>query len=105
MVISSRTPEGDPGQCSVCGHKNRLDPSLPGRDAPCASCGHLIWFVERGVLTSEVAELLHFGEMRFGPLPADAEEEVERVLAESGNEGLIDRVLVASSWEDFLSGS
>lgn len=43
-VVSSRTPEGDPGLCPVCGHDCRLDPSWPARDGPCPSCGHLLWF-------------------------------------------------------------
>lgn len=46
MTISSRTPEGDPNQCPVCGHHVRLEPSIDTRDAPCSSCGHLLWFAE-----------------------------------------------------------
>jgi hypothetical protein len=44
MTISSRTPEGDPNQCPLCGHHVRLEPSLGTRDAPCPRCGHLLWF-------------------------------------------------------------
>ncbi len=44
MVISSRTPEGSPGSCPVCGHAVQLEPSDPAGDAPCPRCGHLIWF-------------------------------------------------------------
>jgi len=47
MTISSRTPEGDPNQCPVCGHDDRIEPSLGTRDAPCPCCGHLLWFPER----------------------------------------------------------
>ena len=46
MVISSRTPEGDPNQCPICGHHVRIEPSIDTRDAPCPSCGHLLWFAE-----------------------------------------------------------
>jgi DNA-directed RNA polymerase subunit RPC12/RpoP len=46
-TISSRTPEGDPNQCPFCGHHVRIEPSLGTWDAPCPSCGHLLWFVER----------------------------------------------------------
>jgi hypothetical protein len=44
MTISSRTPEGDPNQCPICGHHVRIEPSLDTRDAPCPRCGHLLWF-------------------------------------------------------------
>jgi acyl carrier protein len=39
MSISSRTPEGSPGRCPVCGQDADLEFSLPGGDALCASCG------------------------------------------------------------------
>jgi hypothetical protein len=44
MNISSRTPEGDPNHCPFCGHDLRLEPSQPLGDAPCPSCGSLLWF-------------------------------------------------------------
>ena len=44
MVISSRTPEGSPNQCPVCGSTIRIEPSDPAGDAPCPNCGHLLWF-------------------------------------------------------------
>ena len=44
MVISSRTPEGRPNQCPVCGSANKIEPSDPTGDAPCPNCGHLLWF-------------------------------------------------------------
>jgi hypothetical protein len=43
-VISSRTPEGDPNKCPVCGNEVCVEPSLWFGDAPCPSCGHLLWF-------------------------------------------------------------
>jgi DNA-directed RNA polymerase subunit RPC12/RpoP len=46
MTISSRTPEGDPNQCPICGHRVWIEPSIGTRDAPCPSCGHLLWFAE-----------------------------------------------------------
>lgn len=46
MVISSRTPEGDPNRCPVCGERLRLEPSYPPGDAPCPCCGVLLWFDE-----------------------------------------------------------
>jgi hypothetical protein len=44
VVISSRTPEGVPNRCPVCGSKVRIEPSSPARDAPCPVCGSLMWF-------------------------------------------------------------
>jgi mannitol/fructose-specific phosphotransferase system IIA component (Ntr-type) len=43
-MISSRTPEGEPNRCPVCGHELRIDPSRPPGDAPCPDCGSLVWF-------------------------------------------------------------
>lgn len=44
-MISSRTPEGRPNECPVCGRRLRLDPStVPTADAPCPHCGSLVWF-------------------------------------------------------------
>jgi anti-anti-sigma factor len=44
MVISSRTPEGRPNHCPVCGSDLKIEPSDPAGDAPCPRCGHLLWF-------------------------------------------------------------
>src|SRR5438094_725331 len=44
MVVSSRTPEGSPNLCPVCGEAIRIEPSDPPGDAPCPQCGHLLWF-------------------------------------------------------------
>lgn len=44
MSISSRTPEGTPNRCEICGHRVRVEPSLGTLDAPCPCCGHLLWF-------------------------------------------------------------
>lgn len=44
MVISSRTPEGKPNDCQVCGSAITIEPSDPASDAPCPNCGHLLWF-------------------------------------------------------------
>jgi hypothetical protein len=47
VVISSRTPEGIPNRCPVCGKQVVLEPSYPAGDAPCSHCGHLLWFTDR----------------------------------------------------------
>lgn len=42
MTPASRTPEGFPSRCVVCGAENEIDYSLFGGDAPCPNCGHLL---------------------------------------------------------------
>lgn len=42
--VSSRTPEGEPNHCPVCGADVRVEPSRPPGDAPCPNCGTLLWF-------------------------------------------------------------
>jgi ABC-type transporter Mla MlaB component len=44
MVISSRTPEGQPNHCPVCDSDLTIEPFHPAGDAPCPSCGNLLWF-------------------------------------------------------------
>jgi hypothetical protein len=44
MHASSRTPDGLPNRCPVCGQAVRVEPSIPPGDAPCPFCGHLLWF-------------------------------------------------------------
>ena len=44
MNIASRTPEGRSGQCAVCGTQFCIEPSSPPGDAPCPTCGCLVWF-------------------------------------------------------------
>ena len=44
-AISSRTPEGVPNRCPVCGAEICLEPSQPSGDAPCPNCGTLLWFI------------------------------------------------------------
>jgi acyl carrier protein len=44
-TISSRTPEGVPNHCPICGKSVCIEPSHPPGDAPCPNCGTLLWFV------------------------------------------------------------
>jgi acyl carrier protein len=44
MTISSRTPEGIPHRCPICGEAAMVEPSYPGDDACCPACGHLLWW-------------------------------------------------------------
>jgi DNA-directed RNA polymerase subunit RPC12/RpoP len=54
MVISSRTPEGQPNCCPVCGKAVVMEPSQPFGDAPCPHCGCLLRFepLDEGIRVS-----------------------------------------------------
>ena len=43
-TISSRTPEGTPNRCPICGAAICVEPVQPPGDAPCPNCGTLLWF-------------------------------------------------------------
>lgn len=45
MNISSRTPEGLPHRCPLCGEVANLEPAWPGGDAVCPRCGQLVWWI------------------------------------------------------------
>ena len=47
MTVSSRTPEGQPNSCPICDGIINIEPSEPFGDAPCPSCGQLLWFARR----------------------------------------------------------
>lgn len=47
MTVSSRTPEGHPNHCPICDGEINIEPSQPFGDAPCPSCGQLLWFTRR----------------------------------------------------------
>jgi acyl carrier protein len=44
MTVSSRTPEGLPHRCPVCDGVAEVEPSYPGGDSCCPTCGHLLWW-------------------------------------------------------------
>jgi len=46
MNLSSRTTEGLPNECPVCGKKVWIEPSVPPGDAVCPHCGNLLWFAD-----------------------------------------------------------
>ena len=46
MNVASRTTDGLPNKCPVCGKKVWTTPSVPQGDATCPHCGALLWFSE-----------------------------------------------------------
>jgi acyl carrier protein len=81
MTVSSRTPEGLPHQCPVCGKLAALEPSYPGGDSCCPSCGHLLWWF-RDRLGGEglAAEQITFSSSFVDDLGADSLDIVELVM-------------------------
>lgn len=51
MTISSRTPEGLPASCPLCGASVVVEPSILIGDATCPRCGHLLWFIQTADVT------------------------------------------------------
>jgi uncharacterized paraquat-inducible protein A len=47
MTISTRTPEGWPSRCPVCGKKVCVEPSRSMHDATCPHCGVLLWLAKK----------------------------------------------------------
>jgi acyl carrier protein len=43
MTISSRTPEGEPHRCAICGGLVVTEPSQPLGDSVCPRCGALLF--------------------------------------------------------------
>lgn len=89
MSISSRTPEGLPQRCPVCGRADLIEPSLPGGDACCPSCGHLLWWFrdrlsiaagidpEHITLSSLLADDLRLDSLAIVELFMELEEELD----------------------------
>ena len=88
MTVSSRTPEGLPSKCTLCGAHANVDFSEPASDAPCPSCGHLLWASAQliqsikkhyedtlGISSSDIR-----ADTRFSDLEADSLDTVEMVM-------------------------
>ena len=104
MVISSRTPEGDPNRCPVCGHDCRLEPSWPGRDGPCPHCGHLLWF-RTGASPEDLlrAFVLKVIEARFGPPSSEVKSAVMALVERADQQQVVERVLKATTLVELLA--
>jgi acyl carrier protein len=116
VTISSRTPEGDPSRCPICGHRVRLEPSIDTRDAPCPSCGHLLWFAEPpsgpGIERAErhsvrqlnlMQRVLSVAIKRFGPAPDAVQEKLVRLGPSKFDKLDWESLFRAKSWNDIES--
>lgn len=117
MTISSRTPEGTPNRCVLCGLDLKLEPSIDTLDAPCPHCGHLLWFGKAAAGRSDKSSqpvtyegfLIGVGRERLGPFPSELQQwlfEVVGLLAKEqrlpSREELIGLASRAQSWSDVI---
>jgi acyl carrier protein len=109
MIISTRTPEGEPNHCPFCRSLICIEPSHPLGDAPCPKCGHLLWFGEtssgmrcydREVVTGILTRLQHILAERFA-LSANDVTWSAPFLQEVGAESLDIVELVMELEEEF----
>ena len=61
MNVGSRTTEGRPGECPVCGKKVWIEPSEPGPTQTCPHCGCLLWLPNAPDLADVICRLEKFG--------------------------------------------
>ena len=125
MTISSRTPEGDPNVCPICGHDLRIEPSIITRDGTCPNCGCLLWFSSSSAskksqprsmsLEQFVSEfgplhyrapweaqesLLWLGTKKFGPPSERIQRAVAAISELTTLERLVNQLVKASSWNE-----
>ena len=111
MTISSRTPEGDPNGCPICGQHVRLEPSIDTRDAPCPHCGHLIWFpgdvtIDGSGRTDKWAakeDVLTFATKRFGPPPESVQVALSGLESSKFEKVDLARLLRAKNWPEVVA--
>jgi acyl carrier protein len=82
-TISSRTPDGSPGRCPICGQMVLIEVSGAFGDAPCPHCGCLLrfvraagetYFVDPGKLRRFLADRLGISEAQVGDDFADLQK-------------------------------
>jgi len=88
VTVSSRTPEGLPSECPLCGATANIEFSAPAQDAPCPNCGHLLWASAQLVQSVTQRYADSFGtapgainaDTRFSDLGADSLDTVEMIM-------------------------
>lgn len=99
---SSRTPEGIPSRCPMCGIVTRIDPSATTNDAPCPCCGHLLWI--EPAMPKRPAKLLAIADRM--PSGRHARIDVHRTLVFTGKiwftSGAVTAILVGMLDQSFL---
>lgn len=90
-TISSRTPEGEPFHCRVCGNDVTIEPSVLAYDAPCPVCGTFLWL-------SRFPQLASF--LKIDELSQERREWIMRFLAEFNDADSVDRSNLLMEFED-----
>jgi|SRR6185369_11654755 len=81
MEASTRTPEGDPNRCAVCGRAFAIEPSDPPGDGTCPYCGQLLWWIRDRVSDAlEVPRETVLPTASFEALGADSLDVVELIM-------------------------
>ena len=90
MSISSRTPEGLPHRCPICGKAAALDPSYPDGDSICPSCGHLLWWFRDRIsqIKGVSPEEIDLDAWSMSDLGADSLDHAELILELDGEFGV-----------------
>src|SRR5437763_1205290 len=109
MVISSRTPEGEPNRCPVCGQDVRVEPSGGPRDAPCPCCGQLLWFTPGPPASlshswrAALDDLVRRGRARLGEPDRGTALVLEAIRAGRWVRALEQHLPEAHSWDELFS--
>jgi hypothetical protein len=107
MWIASRTPEGEPAACGICGVELWIEPSLDTFDGTCPNCGSLVWFRTREAIRPTQAQIrlrnrvFGMALRKFGwPITADTAF-VSKYPRGDGTAWL-DAVETANDWSEFV---
>jgi acyl carrier protein len=87
VTISSRTPEGIPHRCPICGEATAIEPSITSGDSCCPACGHLLWWFRDRLGDSSLdlhAALAHAGaeSLDIVELVVELEEEFDIIISD-----------------------
>jgi hypothetical protein len=73
MPNPTRTPEGEPIRCHVCGKSSSIEPSLFTGDALCPNCGTLVWTAPT-IRSAELVELIK-NRLKLQSVPSPARQQ------------------------------
>ena len=94
MNVSSRTPEGFPSECPLCGASTNLEFSQPPGDAVCPNCGSLVWLSAK-LLSAIQRQFVELLDVAVNRITADT------TLADLGADSLDLVELIMELEEDF----
>lgn len=80
MPVSSRTPEGSPHRCRLCGATAAVETSEPSGDSICPACGSLLWKIRDRISEESLVTLTDepsLDSLEMVELVMECEEEFE----------------------------